>query len=296
MDVGKNLTLSDPLALTDNGVRRYVGVRRKATTEGKATMTTTEPLASIPARNNSRSARNLRTIRSAGTGSATIAILESAWVKVRRFAKTYADVDLPYVQIVTGSAMIGAPRGYLRMGSFIPELWEARKAEGKVHEIFIAGETLGAGADVTLTTLLHEAAHVLAWVKGEKDTTRQRRYHNGNFRKNAETFGLEYRHERAHEDLGYSDVTLSDFGRVLWGEELEALATTVAVIGGAQLAHPEDPSDPRRTTEPGTVRAPAAPQRRRQTYTCGCRSMLMHADEMALGPVVCGVCGNEYHD
>jgi len=245
----------------------------------------------------SRSARNLRTIRNAGTGSATIAILEQAWTKVRRFAKTYADVDLPYVQIVTGSAQIGAPRGYLRMGSFIPELWEARRAEGKVHEIFIAGETLGAGADVTLTTLLHEAAHVMAWVKGEKDTTRQRRYHNGTFRKNAETFGLEYAHERANEDLGYSDVTLSDFGRVLWGEELAALATTVAVIGGAHLAHPEDPSDPRRTSDPGPVvtRPPAAPQRRRSTYKCGCRSMLMHAEEMALGPVMCGVCGEEFH-
>lgn len=259
----------------------------------------------------SRRGRQLRATRSRGTGSSTVAVLEDVWSKVRTFAKQYAETELPHVQLITGSGALTSPVGTVRLGHFAPEVWEARKREGRTHELFVSGETLGLGAESALTTVLHEATHVLCWVRRStattdedrkrwSETTRQNRYHNRRFVDAAATFGLEYVHGRPHDLLGYSAVTLSDMGRVLWGEELWQLDATVpAVIGGLQLRNPDDPSDPRVVRGPDPdrpVSAPAAPQRRRHTYTCGCRSILVHADEMALGPITCNVCGNDYTD
>ncbi|WP_156046190.1 hypothetical protein [Herbidospora cretacea] len=49
-------------------------------------------------------------------------------------------------------------------------------------ELFIAGELLALGAARVLQTMLHEAAHALAHVRGIKDTSRSgNRYHNSLF-------------------------------------------------------------------------------------------------------------------
>jgi hypothetical protein len=45
-------------------------------------------------------------------------------------------------------------------------------------ELFVAGECLAEGPRQTLQTMLHEAVHALAHVRGVKDTSRGGKYHN----------------------------------------------------------------------------------------------------------------------
>jgi hypothetical protein len=53
--------------------------------------------------------------------------------------------------------------------------WTA--GEAVMPEVFVGGEGLIRGAASVLETLLHEAAHALAYVRDIKDTSRQGRYH-----------------------------------------------------------------------------------------------------------------------
>jgi hypothetical protein len=294
----------------------------------------------------SRSARNMRDRRNIGTGAETVALLDRIWAKVRTFAKTYAETDLPAVQMVTGTGQFGMPRGSVRLGSVIPDFWTHRNGNGnrptRVAEFFVSGETLGRGAEPALTTILHEATHVLCMVRRSaaladmldneaqamlaetagdvtaaeafkaaavaaeaeakrwKDTTRQNRYHNGNFRDHAATFGLEYVHGRANEDVGYSAVTLSEMGAILWGEELAELERlTPAYIDMEFVPVTSDPADDRVRVAPvgGTDdnAEPPTPRQNRRTYRCGCnRSILAYPTDMAEAPVTCGRCGGDF--
>lgn len=49
-------------------------------------------------------------------------------------------------------------------------------------EVFVGGEGLARGPADVLATLLHEAAHALAHVRGIQDTSRQGRWHNAQFK------------------------------------------------------------------------------------------------------------------
>jgi len=51
----------------------------------------------------------------------------------------------------------------------------------QLPEVFVGGEGLARGPAEVLGTLLHEAAHALADVRGIKDTSRQGRWHNARF-------------------------------------------------------------------------------------------------------------------
>lgn len=58
-------------------------------------------------------------------------------------------------------------------------------------EVFVGGEGLVRGPVEVLATLLHEAAHALADVRGIKDTSRQGPWHNARFKALAEELGIE---------------------------------------------------------------------------------------------------------
>jgi hypothetical protein len=138
------------------------------------------------------------------TGSAVVRLLERVH---ERICQNHPEV--PGVVIVTGSG-IGAAGN--KWGHFRPQGWITRGEEGNsgnVHEMFIAGETLAKGAPQVLQTMLHESAHAVAEVRGEKDTSRQGRWHNKVFKKIAEELGLEYRRDQADKTLGYSQVVLT---------------------------------------------------------------------------------------
>jgi|ADGO01.1.fsa_nt_gi SprT-like family. len=152
-------------------------------------------------------------------GSEIVKILERVWDLIRA-----NHPDLPAVVIVTGSGFIGPAR----WGHFRANGWTERAEKGAalnpvVGEMFVAGETLARGAAHTLETVLHEAAHVLAQVRGIKDTSRQGRWHNQRFRALAEELGLEYPRESAHPQVGFSEVVLTPGTREEYAPVIEEL-------------------------------------------------------------------------
>jgi hypothetical protein len=64
-----------------------------------------------------------------------------------------------------------------------------RQAVTRFHEILLSAEGLYRGGEGAMETLLHECAHLLAQVRGQKDVTGYQ-YHNRTFKANAEEIGL----------------------------------------------------------------------------------------------------------
>jgi len=267
-------------------------------------------------RNPSRNLRARGRNANLGTGSTLAAQIERIWRKVETYAAT-AGVTLPTVHIVTG---MGAEQGGVKLGHVtVRPVWKiAGKAEGSdptaAYELFVSGESLGLGAVRALTTILHEATHLFAkalpaeraadfgakpnedGTPGVQDTSRGYRYHNHTFVRLAATFALEYNHPAPSKAVGYSDVTLSEFGQIVWGDELAALDAEIkATIPGIELApwNPADPADPRLAPAPKDGKAPKAP-RRRVSYQCQCRTINVFAEEMELGAITCQACGEDF--
>jgi hypothetical protein len=140
------------------------------------------------------------------TGSAVVQLLEKVHARIRQ-----NHPEVPAVVIVTGS---GADLMGQKWGHFRPRGWMAKVAEEgaatHLDEMFMAGETLAKGARQVLQTMLHESAHSLAEKRGEKDTSRQGRWHNKTFVKVAEELGLEYKPAQADKTIGFSAVTLTE--------------------------------------------------------------------------------------
>lgn len=138
------------------------------------------------------------------TGSSVVRLLERVHARIRQ-----NHPEVPEVVIVTGAGM-----GYGgKWGHFRPQGWTAKDDDqaSHIHEMFMAGETLAKGARQVLQTMIHESAHALAEHRGEKDTSRQGRWHNQVFRKTAEELGLEYKANglKADKTIGFSQVTLT---------------------------------------------------------------------------------------
>jgi hypothetical protein len=134
------------------------------------------------------------------TGSSVVKLLERVHQRIRQ-----NHPEVPEVVIVTGAGI--GMGGSNKWGHFRPQGWTA--GQTSMHEMFMAGETLARGAHQVLQTMLHESAHALAEHRGEKDTSRQGRWHNATFRKTAEELGLEYKGGKADKTLGFSAVTLT---------------------------------------------------------------------------------------
>jgi len=139
--------------------------------------------------------------------SPMVAALEGAWAAIRG-----RHPEVPAVVMVLGAGSIGGAGG-LRLGHFAAMRWtdpdqtttpdtKQDEADGgpaddavptvvRLPEVFIGGEGLARGPADVLATLLHEAAHALAHVRGIKDTSRQGRWHNAKFKALAEELGIE---------------------------------------------------------------------------------------------------------
>lgn len=91
--------------------------------------------------------------------------------------------DVPNLSLVVGAS---SRRNH---GHFHAETWQL--GDTRVHEIMLSGETLRRSADEVFGTLLHEAAHAMAKVRGIQDTSRQGRFHNTRFKLLAEEVGIE---------------------------------------------------------------------------------------------------------
>lgn len=155
------------------------------------------------------------------TGSAIVAVLEETWEAIRA-----EHPDLPHVVIVTGSGFVGSPR----WAHWRESGWQERPdAEAIDHstsrhgEMFVAGETLAKGAAHTVESMLHEGAHALATAREVQDTSRQGRWHNGQFRKLAEELGLAYTGDKADSVHGFSNMLLTPATRERYADLIERL-------------------------------------------------------------------------
>lgn len=109
--------------------------------------------------------------------SRLVASLELAWSKI---TEVHPDVPLAVVTVASGE---GQEHGHFAHGA-----WEMQGA--RLPEVQVAGESLSRGAEFILKVLLHEGAHGLGASREIKNTSRQGRYHNREFRKLAEEMGL----------------------------------------------------------------------------------------------------------
>ncbi|WP_425837368.1 hypothetical protein [Streptomyces fractus] len=156
-----------------------------------------------------------------------------------------------------------------------------RTDDGAVAGLVINADTLQAGAEALLTSVLHDAVHVLNWQRDVKDVASRGIYHNASFLTAAEEVGLEWPEGAGRSGgTGYADVALTDAARERHASDL---ATLPEVIEQA-LPHIALPAKTRRATD-------------RLTLSCQCtppRKFRMSRTVAAQGPVICGVCSKEF--
>jgi hypothetical protein len=96
-------------------------------------------------------------------------------------------------------------------------------------ELFMATELWARSATDMFAVLLHEAAHAIASQRGVKDTSRQGRYHNGQFRMIADEVGLEGERD---PERGWSLTALSAEAKAWYTETLAQLKAALAGRSG----------------------------------------------------------------
>ena len=179
--------------------------------------------------------------------------------------------QIPPVVLVIGSGTEGKQARY---GHHAPQRWHV-SGEDRA-EIMISGEGLRRGAPAVLGTLLHEAAHALAAVRGIQDTSRQGRYHNKHFKTHAEELGITAGHDQR---LGWSVTTLP-------GDTALSYATQISGLQAALTLWRHDESSPAGTTRRSTNLIAAV-------CPCG-RSIRIAVSTLAEAPVTCGACDGDF--
>ncbi|MQA16122.1 MAG: hypothetical protein GEV09_18815 [Pseudonocardiaceae bacterium] len=196
-----------------------------------------------------------------------VAALETAWATIRA-----RHPEVPAVVIVLGAGSGGAAAGGIKLGHFAALRWHHHGE--RLPEVFVGGEGLARGAGEVLATLLHEAAHALAHVRGIQDTSRQGRWHNARFKALATEVGITVTKDPR---LGWSPTALT-------ADTATAYADTITALGKALRLH--------RATDAAPVRGP-----RKTTPPCVCdcgRRIRVAASVLAAGPITCGLCGTDF--
>ncbi|WP_207223611.1 hypothetical protein [Pseudonocardia sediminis] len=210
-----------------------------------------------------------------------VAALEAAWAAIRA-----RNPELPPVVIVLGAG--SGDRGGLRLGHFAAMRWTATDNDDHRHEderdedgrrlaeVFVGGEGLARGPVDVFGTLLHEAAHALAHVRGVQDTSRQGRWHNARFKAFAEEIGVAVEKD---PKLGWSPTTVPDATRAVYAAAIGELGRALRMrrasetTGGAEK--PKKPGPP--------------------ACVCACgRRIRVAVSVREAGPILCGICEAEF--
>lgn len=240
-----------------------------------------------------------------GLGSQITSALERVWTKVQQYAATNTDpaVILPDLVFTTGTGVYMTATGpALALARIRFELWNQDEAEGKLHELFVSGESLAIGAEDAIVSILHEAAHLVNQLKGVQDVARYGQVHNMEFVKAARIFGMDYLHADRNPDVGYSDVQLTELGRMWWADEIAALEREIK--GSVKWdttpivkKNPAVANDPRLTLTADATEKLTKVRRQRKVYRCQCdtpRTVAMFAEEWRTADVTCAECGSHF--
>ncbi|MEV7425169.1 hypothetical protein [Streptomyces sp. NPDC091212] len=154
--------------------------------------------------------------------------------------------------------------------------------DGVVVGLVMSAATLTDGPDAVVSAVLHEAAHVLCWVRKTPDTTMRGGYHNQKYLVAAEEVGLHWGpNDKRGSSRGYYVTELSEHAKHRHADDLTDLA---AAIPQALPHLVSPPSSKAQRTE-------------RIALACSCepaRRMLMFGRVAAQGPVLCGVCNQPF--
>ncbi len=247
-----------------------------------------------------------RKIEKKQPGSEIVKALEALWTSIRK-----RNSELPDVVIITGSAISNG----MAWAHFWRERWEDRTDATKRPEMFISGERLACGAELTLQSMLHEAAHALAFIRDEQDTSRQGRYHNKIFVRMAEELGLEYPHSGPDSTIGFSAVTIKAETLVLYKAEIEKLDAAIKIylndpmflgLAGVGVGTNGTVTVTTGTGGDGTPRIakrgtfkPTTPSRNNVKYVCDCdkpRVLRMAPSTFEQAAIICGACEKDFHE
>jgi hypothetical protein len=179
-----------------------------------------------------------------------------------------------------------------------------RSAARRKPELFVAGECLAEGPRQTLQTMLHEAVHALAHVRGVNDTSRGGKYHNKReFVALAGELGLAWPDgQRPHPVIGFSDVQLTEHTVADSADTLAYLDAAIRLYRDTfrrlgLLGGQEKGQGGREAGRDGDGQQPTGKTSERFKVVCGCqppRSFWIRARQYTPGPITCGVCGQDF--
>jgi len=216
-----------------------------------------------------------------------VGALDGAWSAIR-----VRHPDVPPVVITLGAGSVGTNPGELKLGHFAAGRWE--HPDGLLAELFVGGEGLRRGPVETLGTLLHEAAHGAASVRGIRDASRGGRYHNGRYADLARELGLEV--TRAGT-LGWSDTSVRPDTEAAYEAELAVLSGALTAWRRSERRAESGRGDGEDQDNDGTGTGGRKYSNNGVAARCGCeppRRIRVAASVLAAGPVLCGLCGAEF--
>lgn len=218
--------------------------------------------------------------------STLVQALEQCWRAIRT-----RHPDLPDAVILIGAGDEN-PRA-LKWGHWSPFRWVVPEA-GHRSEVLIAGESLSRPARDTFGTLLHEAAHGLAWARKIKDTSRQGRYHNKEFKALAEEVGLTVEKDARH---GWTITAINAATCEMYRDALADLDAALAANRKAhrRSARPEPELGGDGEGETGGEGEGEGGKRAKISRACACgRTIRVGETEYLRGYIMCGLCGRPF--
>jgi hypothetical protein len=204
--------------------------------------------------------------------SRLVAALEHAWSAIRRH---HPDVLQVVIVVGSGSDPLGKR---LNLDHFAAGRWQLTSSGTPTDrpEVLVSGEGLQRGPVDVLGTLLHEAAHGLAYARKISDTSRQGRYHNRRYAALAGELGLDVAHL---DPIGWSATSVPGPTAARYAEVLVELGAALVLWRRAEQAS---------TAGPGRSRNGLA-------CSCGCgRRIRVARSVLELATIVCAGCAQPF--
>jgi hypothetical protein len=201
--------------------------------------------------------------------SSMVVALESTWATIRS-----RHFDVPPAVMVLAPAGPTKPADGLRLGHYASLRWQ--QGDHRLSEVLVSGEGLQRPPTDVLVTLLHEAAHGIADVRGVQDTSRQGRWHNRIFANLAGEVGIIASRD---DRLGWSPCTLPSRTRTAYADQLGQLEAAMSA-----WRWPDEQTTRKRANSNNGL-----------SLTCQCpRRIRVATSTVEEGPIVCGACGTPF--